>query len=430
MAGSSPWRFSTPELTTGMLELDGSHPDAQAYIHDTYARWSAMGISYTMCDFTSGPQTYWVGGGTEYERYHNTSMVKGPEVFRGLIAAMRAGAGDDFVLMACTGPDLCGVGLYDAARACVDSEEGRPHRFDPQGASYTNHGGSRHDLLVNACAKAGWHGVLYCIAAGGHLVTVDRPIGAGEARFNATLSVLSGGITISGDDPLHWSSEARQDLSKRCMPPMAGPLAILDLFNSGVGDDFAPGLFVRRVETSWDTWWILGHCNSQDTATIQSIDAAMLPLPAGAPPLDPTDLCIFDIHNECYVGGLSDHNTMTTNARDGSLWRIWRARPYPFVGGCDRHFSEGSWAVKDVQWTSASASAGTLAVTVRGLTTEPTTIRITLPSPWKPTDDTLGQYNLRVLRVFDEMCWCALHLPPAATTDDRLISLNFEQPSQ
>ena len=91
-----------------------------------------MGVAYTMCDFTSGPQTFWLKGGAAYAKHHDAGKVRGPEVFRGLVAAMRAGAGDDFVLMACTGPDLCGVGLYDAARACEDSEEGRSHAFDPQ----------------------------------------------------------------------------------------------------------------------------------------------------------------------------------------------------------------------------------------------------------------------------------------------------------
>ena len=150
------WRFSTPTLTSGFLCLDGSHPDAQAFIGAAYKRWSAMGISSTMCDFTHGPQDFWLGGGPEYAKYHDTKMVRGPEVFRGLIRAMRENAGDDFCLMACTGPDLCGVGLYDAARACEDSEEGRPHSFDPQGATYMqgsgNHGGNRQAVLVRTIA--------------------------------------------------------------------------------------------------------------------------------------------------------------------------------------------------------------------------------------------------------------------------------------
>ena len=103
-------------------------------------------------------QDFWLGGGPEYAKYHDTKMVRGPEVFRGLIRAMRENAGDDFCLMACTGPDLCGVGLYDAARACEDSEEGRPHSFDPQGATYMqgsgNHGGNRQAVLVRTIAAS------------------------------------------------------------------------------------------------------------------------------------------------------------------------------------------------------------------------------------------------------------------------------------
>lgn len=51
---------------------------------------------------------------------------------------------------------------------------------------------------------------------------VYRPIGGAEARLNATMAVMSGGITISGDDPRAWSSVERQDLAKRCLPPLEG----------------------------------------------------------------------------------------------------------------------------------------------------------------------------------------------------------------
>ena len=93
---------------------------------------------------------------------------------------------------------------------------------------------------TNACAKAAWHGKLYCTAAGGHELTLDLPICAAEARFNATMAFLSGGITIQGDDPRSWLSSERRDLAKRAMPPMEGPPHILDLFD-GVGSDCRRG---------------------------------------------------------------------------------------------------------------------------------------------------------------------------------------------
>jgi hypothetical protein len=43
----------------------------------------------------------------------------------------------------------------------------------------------------------------------------------------------SGGITISGDDPRRWSSAARQELAKRCLPPLPGP-PTLHALNDGV----------------------------------------------------------------------------------------------------------------------------------------------------------------------------------------------------
>ena len=142
---------------------------------------------------------------------------------------------------------------------------------------------------TNACAKAAWHGKLYCTAAGGHELTLDLPICAAEARFNATMAFLSGGITIQGDDPRSWLSSERRDLAKRAMPPMEGPPHILDLFD-GVGSDWSPGLFVRVVKTSWDSWWVVGHCNGTSAAAAKTIAVSMLPVLSGAQPLEPTEV--------------------------------------------------------------------------------------------------------------------------------------------
>ena len=35
-----------------------------------------MGISYTMCDFTHGPQDFWLNGGPEYSTYHNRKQAR------------------------------------------------------------------------------------------------------------------------------------------------------------------------------------------------------------------------------------------------------------------------------------------------------------------------------------------------------------------
>ena len=418
------------------------------------ARPTALVCFCCRCDFTEGPQTYWLDGGEEYHGYHDQTKVKGPDVFRGLVAAMRDAVGPDFVLMACTGPDLVGVGLYDAARACEDSEEGRSHSFDPQAATYMEGSGngigvtpgvSRRRVLTNACAKAPWHGELYCIASGGHCLTLDHPIGAAEARLNATMAVMSGGITMLGDDPRAWSSVERQELAKRCLPPLAGPPAILDLFSSGVGDEFGPGLFARVVRTPWDDWWLVGHCNASNSTADRAVNPSDLPpLPPPPPPPPPTPagfvgggaasatpalLYCFDVHNQHFLGELDPGAAIatTTKALDASLLRVWRARPYPFVGGCDRHVSEGGFAVRGAAWEAeANGQAGALTITLRGLTTEATTVRVTLPMPWKPSTGSLKQ-QLRVLRVTKALCWCTLRVAPAAAPGDRVVVLGFEQ---
>jgi hypothetical protein len=67
-------------------------------------------------------------------------------------------------------------------------------------------------------------------------------------------------------------------------------------------------------------------------------------------------------------------------------------------------------------------------VTVRGLATEGTLLRLTLPKPWRPAAGSLKQ-QLRVMRAYADVCWCALAVPAAATAAaDRVIVLPFDQP--
>ena len=103
------------------------------------------------------------------------------------------------------------------------------------------------------------------------------------------------------------------ELARRCMPPLDGPPTILDLFE-GVGDTWTPGMFVRVVQTAWDSWWIVGHCNVQSVPVTKTVDVtAFPPLPGGGTtPPDPTMVCSFNVHDQSYVGGLSDHNQVLT----------------------------------------------------------------------------------------------------------------------
>lgn len=99
-----------------------------------------------------------------------------------------------------------------------------------------------------------------------------------------------------------------------------------------------------------------------------------------------------------------------------------RCQPTPFTQLCPCA----------VVWQSTSLSAGTLSVTVRGLRTEATLVRILLPSPWKPTEDAL-KLPMRVLRVFAEMCLCTLAIAPVQSDGDaspapnQTVALSFER---
>ncbi|MBM4079557.1 MAG: hypothetical protein FJ278_07650, partial [Planctomycetes bacterium] len=104
--------------------LDGSYPKTVEWLKRVFSTYRKWGIRYYMIDFLEAGSGS-TPGAHVYGDYHDRRLVKGPEVYRNALKAVREAAGEDTYLLASSGPTLHDVGLVDAVRTGNDYGEGR-----------------------------------------------------------------------------------------------------------------------------------------------------------------------------------------------------------------------------------------------------------------------------------------------------------------
>ncbi len=168
--------------------LDGSHPEVQAHLRELFATLRGWGFGYFKLDFL------FVGCG----RGHRARPVTRAAAYREGLAAVRAGAGDAY-LLGCTAPYPPSVGLVDGMRVSHDIHPGGV-LWDAfaEAMRETHQRGWAHRALWNAD-----HDVLL-------VRDVDRS-GYDTARAIAASIGLSGGALFAGD-PLPDLPEDRLEL--------------------------------------------------------------------------------------------------------------------------------------------------------------------------------------------------------------------------
>ncbi|MBI3920211.1 MAG: hypothetical protein HY318_02240, partial [Armatimonadetes bacterium] len=103
--------------------LDGSHPKAVEFLRKVFGTYRDWGVRYYMIDFLHAGLG--VPSDPPYGDHHDPTMVKGPEVYRHALQAVRDAAGSDTYLLCSSGPTVLNTGLVDAARVGNDYGEGR-----------------------------------------------------------------------------------------------------------------------------------------------------------------------------------------------------------------------------------------------------------------------------------------------------------------
>ncbi len=363
-----------PEERVCFNALDPSNPKAVAFLKEVFAELYRLGVRYYMIDFlhvSSGTTP----GHFPYDGYHDTGMVKGPEVYRNGLKAIREAAGRDTWLLSSTGTTLQHIGCVDAVRIGCDFGEGRPLYpgmwFYPAMFMVDD-----IELLKK---------VLWSFAAGFftdrrfyhndafNVMTVDKPVPRNEAELITSLFALSAGPVMLGDD-IATIDEERLALIKKALPQYDRSAVAADLFDVDYPD--YPKAYVLPVEKDWESYRIIGLVNLGD-------EPLPVELPLEKAGLSDGEYTLFDFWDARYCGKISNTLSASVPPRSVKVFRVAPVYEHPWFLSTDMHVLQGAVEVEDARWDEAEK---TLTVACTRPAGESGLIWIRIPKGWKPAD--------------------------------------------
>jgi hypothetical protein len=286
-----------------MSLLDASHPAAEKWIEETFARLSAEGARYYKIDF-----------------------IAGSPALRQAMEAIRRGAGQNAWIRYCQTPPLMSVGL--ASSAYIGDDTGDAGLAD-----------WLHLERVNAPLLAASYWVndrLY------HREVCDMSVGmkAGveEARFKLSLMTL-GGCSISFSDDFRPLQLPRIRMMQQCLPagnPMARPL---DLFEREM-----PSLWHMRCKNDAGQWDAVAVFNFEDRPQERTVELSSLGLPAGA------EVAVFEFWEEKFLGSHNARVTLSLAPGTARILLIHRQPTRPQVIATNMHVLGGHQEIKRLVW--------------------------------------------------------------------------------
>lgn len=352
--------------------LDPTHPKTKehlARVFETYRKW---GIRYYMIDFLNA-----IGGsipGTfRPDRFHDRSLIPGPQTFREGLKTIRQAAGPDTYLLSSTGPTLQGTGLVNAARVGNDYGEGRPMDGPGRGfypATFTINNPSywtSHRRATDAWASHFFIHRRLFLADSGNVLTVDKPVPLPDARISTAIFGLNGGPVMLGDD-IARIDPARLELIKLVFPRLPESARPLDLFEAP--DPDYPKIFHLRVRREWDEWDLVAVFNYSQEPLTRTIDFTRLGL-------DPAQTyLVWDFWNTKLLGASRPGFRATVAPQSAGLWRISRRRPHPWLLSTDMHIRQGQAEIESCRWDAAKKA---LAIRARRPAGNRGSVYITVP---------------------------------------------------
>lgn len=333
----------------GCYALDGSHPRAVEFLRQVFRVYREWGVRYYMIDFLHAGSGI-APGGFPYSDYYDHSMVKGPQVYRNALEAVREAAGPDTYLLCSSGPTILDTGIVNAARVGNDYGEGRalypetyfyPATFVINGPDFWT---SHRYATTNMAANYFTHRKLY-LNDSGNVMTVDKPVPLCEAQITATVFGINGGPMMIGDD-VDRMSEERLSLIRKCLPRGEEVPFPVDLFDSPAPD--YPKVFHLRVEREWDQWDLVAVFNYDDQSRTHTLGFARLGL---APD---QFYQVWEFWNEQYLGAHSDSLEVCMPPRSARVHRLLRRREHPWLLSTDMHVRQGQFEILDCRWNADS----------------------------------------------------------------------------
>ncbi len=339
-AGSWGWSYNEalPWHNLHAYYLDGTHPKTLGFLRRLFGYYRKLGVRYYMLDFL---------GIVENARLRDPSRTP-LEAARAMLKAIREAAGADTHLQTAVSSTPGYVGLIDAARVGRDFGEGRPLQGVPlsdwRNATYVLHdehyANTRH-FLRNVAANYFTHRKLYLNDF--NLLTIDKPVPLEHARIAATVFGIGGGSPLMLGDNFRRIDSERLRLVKLCLPRTPASARPADLF-----DRAGPGEYSRvltlGVDAAWDGYVLAAVFNLDDTPYRASLDFAKLGLePAAAHR-------VFEFWNGEYLGTFTRRAACVIPPQACRLFRISRARPYPWLLATDLHLQQGAVDIRELEW--------------------------------------------------------------------------------
>ena len=330
--------------------LDGSHPRTADHVRRIFASYRELGVRYYMLDFLAVKKD---------ARLHDPTRTP-LQAARSILGVIRDAAGPDTHLQTAVSSTPGYVGLIDAARVGRDFGEGRP-LFPPYNnwrnavyALHDRHFGSIEYLVQNAAASFFTHRRTYLNDF--NLLTVDKPVPIEHARVAATVFGLGGSPLMLGDDYRRIDPE-RLRLVKLCLPRTRGVPVPVDLF-----DDVHPGGYSRmlklEIDTGWDTYVLVAVFNMDDEAYATDVSFSRLGLESESA------YRVYELWTEEYRGTFKGRFRAVVPPAACRLYRISRARPYPWLLATDLHVQQGAAEITSLSWDGPS-------MTLSGTATRP-----------------------------------------------------------
>lgn len=321
--------------------LDGSHPDARAWLSDLFRHvCDGWGYDYVKIDFL------YAGAIAGQRADPDTTRIR---AYRDALAAVREGVGDDRFVLGCGSLMAPSVGFFDGNRigpdvapfwrnlTTAERAEPSPRERRPDDDL------SVETAIRNTLQRSWMHGRLWANDPDCLLVRTDRTkITLDETRTLASVVGLSAGMMLSSDD-LDKVPAERLDLISMLLPVLpraATPIAL-------IAQDM-PERYELAFEREWDPFHLVGLFNFEDlTRDLE------LPIPPGR-------WHAFELWEERYRGVVEQDITFSLVAPHSCMVVALRpAGDIPAVVGTTAHIGMGAL---DITSQTFDPTAGRLRV--------------------------------------------------------------------
>ncbi len=330
--GAGAPAVATPNWQRDNYGLDGTHPEAQAWLTDLFHEiCDGWGYDYVKIDFLFSAA---IAG------LRQDASAPRVRAYRAALAAVRRGVGERRFILGCGSLMAPSVGFFDGNRIGPDvgpfwrnlttAERGEPRpRFRLPDDDL-----SAETAIRNTLTRSWMHGRLWANDPDCVLVRGDRTkLTLDEIRSLASAIGLSGGMVLSSDD-LDMVDAGRIEILSMLLPPLPRSAVPIDLIERDM-----PERFEIAFDREFDPVRVVGLFNFDDVAR-----DIVLPLPEGA-------WHAFELWGERYVGVVERELTMTLVEPHGC--RVIALRPAgdgPMLVGATAHIGAGVLDITNRRW--------------------------------------------------------------------------------